>query len=166
MVTRYLWWALLGLATILGLRNLFRISQLSLIEKIETGGLLGVILLSALGLFATERGSQFSRYLLYAPLFCAPILLRFLFSRTWARKALVVLVVLVFVLSLPTFLSSSTLGMGDIIGSIIGLTVIYTVLLVVEVFLMVKFIRLGPSSLHTGRYHFETPAAATGPREI
>lgn len=56
---------------------------------------------------------------------------------------------------LPTFMSSSTLGMGDVIGSIIALTVIYTVLLVIEVFLMVKFIRIGPSSLHTGRYHFE-----------
>ncbi len=56
---------------------------------------------------------------------------------------------------LPTFMSSSTLSMGDIVGSIIGLTVIYTVLLAIEVFLMVKFIRIGPSSLHTGRYHFE-----------
>ncbi len=60
---------------------------------------------------------------------------------------------------LPTFLSSSTLSMGDIIGSIIGITLIYTVLLAVEVFLMVKFIRIGPSSLHTGRYHFEDAAA-------
>ena len=56
---------------------------------------------------------------------------------------------------LPTFMSPSSLSMGDIIGSIIGLTVIYTVLLAIEVFLMVKFIRRGPSSLHTGRYHFE-----------
>ena len=60
---------------------------------------------------------------------------------------------------LPTYLSASTLSMGDIIGSIIAITVIYTVLLAVEVFLMVKFIRLGPSSLHTGRYHFEEAAA-------
>jgi cytochrome d ubiquinol oxidase subunit I len=60
---------------------------------------------------------------------------------------------------LPTYMSASTLGMGDIIGSIIGITVIYTVLLVVEVFLMVKFIRRGPSSLHTGRYHFEAATA-------
>ena len=60
---------------------------------------------------------------------------------------------------LPTFLSSSSLSMGDIIGSIIAITVIYTVLLAVEVFLMVKFIRLGPSSLHTGRYHLEDAAA-------
>ena len=56
---------------------------------------------------------------------------------------------------LPTFLSASTLGISDVIGSLIALVVIYTVLLAVELFLMVKFVRLGPSSLHTGRYHFE-----------
>jgi len=60
---------------------------------------------------------------------------------------------------LPTFLSASSLSMADVIGSLIGLVVFYTVLLAVELFLMVKFIRLGPSSLHTGRYHFEQAAA-------
>ena len=34
------------------------------------------------------------------------------------------------------------------------------VLLVIEMFLMIRFARLGPSSLHTGRYHFELEAAA------
>jgi cytochrome d ubiquinol oxidase subunit I len=59
---------------------------------------------------------------------------------------------------LPTFVSSSTLGMGDIIGSLAALVALYTVFLVVEVYLMLKFVRLGPSSLHTGRYHFEQDA--------
>ena len=58
---------------------------------------------------------------------------------------------------LPTFLSTSTLGMGDIIGSLIALIALYTIFLVVEMYLMVKFVRLGPSSLHTGRYYFEAP---------
>ena len=61
---------------------------------------------------------------------------------------------------LPTFLSTSTLTAGDLIGSICGLVLIYTVLLVAEVYLMVKFVRRGPSSLHTGRYHFEHVAAS------
>jgi cytochrome bd ubiquinol oxidase subunit I len=61
---------------------------------------------------------------------------------------------------LPTFLSTSSLTAGDLIGSIFGLVLIYTVLLVAEVYLMVKFVRRGPSSLHTGRYHFEHDAAA------
>jgi cytochrome bd-type quinol oxidase subunit 1 len=43
----------------------------------------------------------------------------------------------------------------DLIGSIIGMVLIYTIFLVVEVYLMVKFIRRVPSSSRTGRYHFE-----------
>ncbi len=60
---------------------------------------------------------------------------------------------------LPTFLSTSMLTVGDLIGSIAGFMILYTLLLVVEVYLMVKFVRIGPSSLHTGRYHFEHEAA-------
>ena len=60
---------------------------------------------------------------------------------------------------LPTFLSTSMLTVGDLIGSIAGFMVLYTIFLVVEVYLMVKFVRIGPSSLHTGRYHFEHQAA-------
>ena len=56
---------------------------------------------------------------------------------------------------LPTFLSTSMLGMGDVIGSLIALIALYTIFLVVEMYLMIKFVRLGPSSLHTGRYHLE-----------
>ena len=36
-----------------------------------------------------------------------------------------------------------------------GFIVFYTALLVVELYLMQKYIRLGPSSLGTGRYHDE-----------
>ena len=56
---------------------------------------------------------------------------------------------------LPTYLSASTLTVGDLIGSLIGLILLYTVFLIAEMYLMIKFVRLGPSSLHTGRYHFE-----------
>jgi len=56
---------------------------------------------------------------------------------------------------LPTFLSTSTLGMGNVIGSLFALIALYTIFLVVEMYLMIKFVRLGPSSLYTGRYHFE-----------
>ncbi|WP_460043253.1 cytochrome ubiquinol oxidase subunit I [Pseudomonas sp. S2_H01] len=56
---------------------------------------------------------------------------------------------------LPVHLSASTLSSGDVLGSILALVGFYTVLLVIEMYLMIKFARLGPSSLHTGRYHFE-----------
>ncbi|WP_407303709.1 cytochrome ubiquinol oxidase subunit I [Acinetobacter sp.] len=62
---------------------------------------------------------------------------------------------------LPTHLSTSTLSTGDIWGSIIALAAFYTVLLIIEMYLMIKFTRLGPSSLHTGKYHFEKPIAPT-----
>ncbi len=60
---------------------------------------------------------------------------------------------------LPTHLSASSLSTGDVWGSIIALAAFYTVLLIIEMYLMIKFSRLGPSSLHTGKYHFEKLAA-------
>ncbi|WP_311972009.1 cytochrome ubiquinol oxidase subunit I [Pseudomonas baltica] len=61
---------------------------------------------------------------------------------------------------LPTHLSASSLSAGDIWGSLLALVAFYTVLLVIEMYLMIKFARLGPSSLHTGRYHYEQDVAA------
>ena len=57
---------------------------------------------------------------------------------------------------LPTFMSASSLTPSDVWFSIITITVFYSVLLVIELFLMIKYARLGPSSMKTGRYHFET----------
>ncbi len=56
---------------------------------------------------------------------------------------------------LPTFLSVSDLSRADLIFSMAGFMIFYTILLVVELFLMFKFGRMGPSALHTGKYHFE-----------
>lgn len=56
---------------------------------------------------------------------------------------------------LPTHLSVSSLSAGDVLGSLIGFVVLYSALLVVEMWLMVRLGRKGPSSLGTGRYHFE-----------
>ncbi len=66
---------------------------------------------------------------------------------------------------LPTFLASSTLGIGDLIFSLVGFMLFYTVLLVIEVYLMVHFARKGPSSLHTGRYHGEQPDASSSEQD-
>ena len=64
---------------------------------------------------------------------------------------------------LPTFLAASSLTKEDLILSLTGFFVFYTVLLIIEMWLMIHFARKGPSSLHTGRYHHETAAtAATG----
>ncbi|MFW9594482.1 MAG: cytochrome ubiquinol oxidase subunit I [Macromonas sp.] len=53
---------------------------------------------------------------------------------------------------LPTHLSVSTLSVESLYGSLAGFVGFYTVLLIVEMYLMVKFARQGPGSLGTGRY--------------
>ncbi len=61
---------------------------------------------------------------------------------------------------LPTFLATSALTVNDLIFSIAGYMLFYTFLLVIELYLMIKFARLGPSSLHTGRYYHEQRGSA------
>ena len=58
---------------------------------------------------------------------------------------------------LPTHLSVSAQSVNSLYGSLAGFIGFYTALLVVEMFLMVKFARLGPGSLGTGRYQNEAP---------
>jgi len=56
---------------------------------------------------------------------------------------------------LPTHIGVSSVTTEQLWFSIIAIAGFYTVLLVAEVFLMLRFARLGPSSLKTGKYHFE-----------
>ena len=53
---------------------------------------------------------------------------------------------------LPTNLSASSLTAASLWGSIFGFVTLYSILLTVEVYLMVRFSRQGPGSLGTGRY--------------
>ena len=65
---------------------------------------------------------------------------------------------------LPTHMSVSNLTGGQLWFSLAGFLIFYTVLLVIELYLMIKYVKLGPSSLHTGRYCHETkgvPSHAT-----
>ena len=59
---------------------------------------------------------------------------------------------------LPTHMSVSSLSADQLWFSIGGFILFYTALLIIELYLMFKYVRLGPSSLHTGRYCFEKPA--------
>lgn len=56
---------------------------------------------------------------------------------------------------LPTYLSASSRTVTDLYLSIAGFTLFYSIFAIIEVWLMLKFAKQGPSSLHTGRYHFE-----------
>jgi cytochrome bd ubiquinol oxidase subunit I len=56
---------------------------------------------------------------------------------------------------LPTFLGVSSVSATQVLSSLSALILLYTGLLVIELYLMFKYARLGPSSLGTGRYYFE-----------
>jgi cytochrome d ubiquinol oxidase subunit I len=64
---------------------------------------------------------------------------------------------------LPTVIATSSLEASDLWASLAGFLGFYTFLLVIEMYLMFKFARLGPSSLHTGRYHFEQSPGGGAP---
>jgi cytochrome d ubiquinol oxidase subunit I len=50
---------------------------------------------------------------------------------------------------LPTWMSASSHSVGYMVFSLIGFVLLYTVFIVVEMFLMVRFIRKGPESHHS-----------------
>ena len=56
---------------------------------------------------------------------------------------------------LPTAMTASDLTVNQILTSLAVAFGLYTVLLIIEVRLMVKYARIGPSALKTGQYHFE-----------
>ncbi|MHB1292018.1 MAG: cytochrome ubiquinol oxidase subunit I [Sulfuricella sp.] len=56
---------------------------------------------------------------------------------------------------LPTHLSTSAITAGEVMLSLAGFVIFYTLLLVAEMYLMFKYARLGPASLGTGKYHGE-----------
>lgn len=56
---------------------------------------------------------------------------------------------------LPVGVANSALTKGDLWFSIGLICAIYTLFLIIAMYLMFKYGRLGPSALKTGRYHFE-----------
>lgn len=56
---------------------------------------------------------------------------------------------------LPTHQSASSLTAGDVMFSLAGFFILYTALLIVELYLMIKYAKNGPSTLGTNKYHFE-----------
>lgn len=59
---------------------------------------------------------------------------------------------------LPTTFGSSTIDISTIAFSLGGFALFYVTLVALELFLMFKFARRGPSSLGEKRYHFEVPS--------
>ena len=61
---------------------------------------------------------------------------------------------------LPTHLAVSQLSVTDIWISLISIMLLYTIFVIIEMWLMTKYAKIGPSSLHTGKYDLESPAVA------
>ncbi|MED5493662.1 MAG: cytochrome ubiquinol oxidase subunit I [Pseudomonadota bacterium] len=60
---------------------------------------------------------------------------------------------------LPTHMAASQLSPGDVLFTLISIAVLYSIFVIIEIWLMTKYARKGPSSLHTGRYDLETAEA-------
>ena len=65
---------------------------------------------------------------------------------------------------LPTYVSPSNISVSNIYWSLAGFVGFYTFLLIIEMYLMIKYVKLGPASLGTGRYDGETPHDVTPKR--
>ncbi len=113
-----------------------------------------LLLLTAYALWSVKKGTAWTnKALLYTALFAIP--LPFIaaelgwFVAEFGRQPWTVYGIL------PTHLSVSSLSVSDVSGSLMAFTLMYGALFAVELFLMFKYARLGPSALHTGKYHFE-----------
>ncbi|MGO2758037.1 cytochrome ubiquinol oxidase subunit I [Psychrobacter sp.] len=62
---------------------------------------------------------------------------------------------------LPTYVSTSNIGVANVYWSLAGFVGFYTILLIIEMYLMIKYVKLGPASLGTGRYDGEKPRDVT-----
>jgi cytochrome d ubiquinol oxidase subunit I len=109
--------------------------------------------------FCAKRATERQRWLLWMAVFAIPLpwiaaeagwIVAEVGRQPWAIGEI-----------LPTGLATSTHGVGDLVISLVGFALLYTALIVVEIWLMLTFVRRGPSSLHTGRYHFESADANT-----
>lgn len=61
---------------------------------------------------------------------------------------------------LPTHLSTSNISVSSVYWSLAGFVFFYTALFCVMIYLMQKYVRLGPASLGTGRYEGENLSSA------
>ncbi|MBK1695489.1 cytochrome d terminal oxidase subunit 1 [Chromatium weissei] len=129
--------------------------------RVMVGAGVWMLLLLALGFyFNAKRVIQKQRWLLWLFLFSIPMpwiaVETGWFVAEFGRQPWAIGEVL------PTSIAVSSLTTHDLIISMSGFLIFYTLLFIIEMFLMIKFARLGPSSLHTGRYHYEQIAGSAG----
>jgi len=104
--TKLIWLFLIfGIGTLSALFYLFRRRRVGAVEQSALGALLGIMAASVVATLVSTRGFEYFRYLMYAPFFAVPFLLKFVKDSPVrvARYSLAALVVLFAGLSLPTF---------------------------------------------------------------
>ncbi len=118
VVTNYFWLVtIIGLGTVVGFVQLARAKKLDSLDKRMLGGLLGVILFFIVVTVVSVKGYYATRYQEFARLFTPVILIgfwhdlpqpfgkvRLSLSQHWQKGSIIVVVILLFVMSLPTFL--------------------------------------------------------------
>jgi len=116
-------------------------------------GILMLFLFVAAFYYNAKREIEKKRWLLYFALFSIPLpwiaiesgwIVAEYGRQPWAIGEI-----------LPTFLGVSSVSVNQVLLSLGSLIALYTGLLIVELYLMFKYARLGPSTLGTGRYCFE-----------
>jgi len=123
-LTRYFWLLFLYFfGVILAIRNLFGIKKLDSIETVETGGLWGILIASAVAILAFSEGTQWGRTLMYVPFLAVPIIIKFISGRRQEKPdygfinnslfqnqravnkfSMITVPLLLLILSFPTFL--------------------------------------------------------------
>jgi hypothetical protein len=132
--TNYFWLVtIIGLGTVVGLVQLARARKLDSLDRRVLGGLLGVIFFFIVVTVVSVKGYYATRYQEFARLFTPVILISFWrdlpqpfgkirlgLSQRWKNGGIILVVILVFALSMPTFLyvgrsiSGETLTSQDI----------------------------------------------------
>jgi len=87
--------------------SLVRYQSPNRLETVQTGGVLGLIMLTGIAVLFSPGGSQFFRFILWGAFFTVPVILTFFRKRTgkiWQAIS-IVMVVVFFLLSFPTFLA-------------------------------------------------------------
>lgn len=117
VMTRYMKWGFFyALGTGLALFGFLHARKLASTEKLMFGGIFGSLLLTATVTVLSPSGSQFNRYFMYAFIFISPMILTTILKmrKTLQRVGLVLLLIFVFVQSLPSFLVNGAAIAGNV----------------------------------------------------
>jgi hypothetical protein len=106
-ITIIFWLLIMGLGGILGIRNLLRIRRVNGARQIEVGGLVGTTIFACMAFLSQGLAEASWRFFFFLMPFTTSIVFSFLstFKARIQRIILVASIILVFIISFPTFLA-------------------------------------------------------------